>query len=79
VMRLPKGATLVQEARQMSVLVGYATKHGATGEITERIAEILTLAGRHAEARLDQRAGDLGGRAEGLGGNLPTWGAAWVR
>jgi len=34
----------------MSVLVGYASKHGATGEIAERIAEILTLAGQHAEA-----------------------------
>jgi menaquinone-dependent protoporphyrinogen oxidase len=45
----------------MSVLVGYASKRGATGEIAERIAEILTLAGQHAEARPVQQAGDLGG------------------
>jgi len=49
-MPLSRGATLVQEATEMSVLVGYASKHGATGEIAERIAEILTLAGQHAEA-----------------------------
>jgi menaquinone-dependent protoporphyrinogen IX oxidase len=60
-MPLSRGATLVQEAMEMSVLVGYASKHGATGEIAERIAEILTLAGRHAEARRVQQAGDLGG------------------
>jgi len=43
------------------ILVGYASKHGATAEIAERIAEILTLAGQHAEARPVQQAGDLGG------------------
>ena len=43
------------------ILVGYASKHGATEGIAERIAEILTLAGRHAEARPVQQAGDLGG------------------
>jgi menaquinone-dependent protoporphyrinogen oxidase len=35
----------------MSILVGYASKHGATEGIAERFAETLTLAGRHAEAR----------------------------
>lgn len=45
----------------MSILVGHASKHGATGEIAERIAEVLTLAGRQAEARPVQQAGDLGG------------------
>jgi hypothetical protein len=35
-MALSKGATLVQEAMEMSVLVGYASKHGATGEVTDR-------------------------------------------
>jgi menaquinone-dependent protoporphyrinogen oxidase len=45
----------------MSVLVGYASKHGATGVIAERIAEILTLTGQHAEARPVQQAGDLSG------------------
>jgi menaquinone-dependent protoporphyrinogen oxidase len=60
-MSLSRGATLVQEAMEMSILVGYASKHGATGEIAERIAEILTLAGRQAEARPVQQAGDLRG------------------
>jgi menaquinone-dependent protoporphyrinogen oxidase len=45
----------------MSILVGYASKHGATREIAERIAEVLTLAGQHAQARPVQKAGDLGG------------------
>ena len=43
------------------ILVGYASKHGATAEIAERIAQILTLAGQPAEARPVQQAGDLGG------------------
>ena len=43
------------------ILVGYANQHGATAEIAERIAEILTLAGQYAEARPVQQAGDLGG------------------
>ncbi|MGZ4532981.1 MAG: flavodoxin domain-containing protein [Mycobacteriaceae bacterium] len=43
------------------ILVGYASKHGATGEIAQRIAGILTSAGQHAEARPVQQAGDLGG------------------
>lgn len=45
----------------MSVLVAYASRHGATGQIAERVAEILNLAGHHAEARPVQQAGDLGG------------------
>ena len=36
----------------MSILVAYVSKHGATGEIAERIAEDLRAAGQHA--------GDLG-------------------
>jgi menaquinone-dependent protoporphyrinogen oxidase len=60
-MALAREATLAQEAMKMSILVGYASKHGATGEIAERIAETLTLAGRRAEARPVQQAGDLGG------------------
>jgi len=43
------------------MLVAYASKHGATGEIAERIAETLTAAGRHADARPVQEAGDLAG------------------
>jgi menaquinone-dependent protoporphyrinogen oxidase len=51
----------VQEAMEMSILVAFASKHGATAEIAERIAEILTLAGQRAEARPVQQTGDLGG------------------
>ena len=35
----------------MKVLVAYATRHGATAGIAERIATVLTEAGRPAEAR----------------------------
>ncbi|MBE3075422.1 MAG: flavodoxin domain-containing protein [Actinobacteria bacterium] len=43
----------------MSVLVAYASKHGATGEIAERIAAGLRAAGQPADARPVQGAGDL--------------------
>jgi menaquinone-dependent protoporphyrinogen oxidase len=78
VMPLSRGATLVQEAMEMSVLVGYASKHGATGEIAERIAEILTLAGRHAEARRVQQAGDLGGY-EGFVVGSAAYSTHWLK
>jgi menaquinone-dependent protoporphyrinogen oxidase len=45
----------------MSILVAYASKQGATGEIAERIAEGLRAAGQHADARPFEEAGDLGG------------------
>ena len=44
----------------MSVLVAYASKHGATGEIAERIAQGLRAAGQDADARPVKEAGDLG-------------------
>jgi menaquinone-dependent protoporphyrinogen oxidase len=45
----------------MSTLVVYASKHGATEGIAERIAETLRAAGCQAEARSVQAAGDLTG------------------
>ncbi len=43
----------------MSVLVAYASKHGATRGIAERIAERLEAAGCRAEARPVAEAGEL--------------------
>ena len=48
------------EAMQMSILVGYASKHGATKEMAERISESLRHAGLQAEARTVGDVGDLG-------------------
>jgi len=45
----------------MTVLVVYASKHGATREIAERIAATLTAAGQPADARPSENAGDLAG------------------
>ncbi len=45
----------------MQVLVAYASRHGATAGIAERIAERLKAAGRNVEARPAQSAGDLAG------------------
>ena len=43
------------------ILVAYASKHGATREIAERIAETLTAAGHEAEAKPVRDARDLDG------------------
>jgi menaquinone-dependent protoporphyrinogen oxidase len=45
----------------MSILVTYATKYGATRGIAERIAQRMTAAGQHAEARPVNEVGDPGG------------------
>jgi menaquinone-dependent protoporphyrinogen oxidase len=43
------------------ILVAYASKHGATREIAERIAETLTAAGQEAEAKSVREAQHLDG------------------
>jgi menaquinone-dependent protoporphyrinogen oxidase len=45
----------------MPVLVVYASKHGATGEIAERVAQTMAAAGQQAQARPVSAAGDLTG------------------
>jgi menaquinone-dependent protoporphyrinogen oxidase len=55
-----RGSSVGLEAIQMSILVAYASKHGATGEIAERIAENLREAGQDADARPVQAADNLG-------------------
>jgi flavodoxin-like protein len=45
----------------MAVLVAYASKHGATQEIAERIAQTLAAAGQQAQVRPVSAAGDLAG------------------
>ena len=45
----------------MTVLVVYASKHGATRQIAERIAATLTAAGHPSDARPTETAGDLAG------------------
>jgi menaquinone-dependent protoporphyrinogen oxidase len=47
------------EVTEMSILVAYSSKHGATREIAERIAENLREAGQDADARPVREAGDL--------------------
>lgn len=41
------------------VLVAYATKYGATGEIADKIGEVLRQAGLHVDVLPADRAGDL--------------------
>ena len=43
----------------MSILVAYASKHGSTKDVAERVAETLTASGQQAEARPVQECGDL--------------------
>ena len=45
----------------MPVLVVCASKHGATGEIAERVAQTMAAAGQQAQARPVTAAGDLTG------------------
>ena len=45
----------------MRILVAYASRHGATQGIAERIAETLTASGQSAETRPVKDVGDLAG------------------
>ena len=84
VLRTRRG-TVEREEIQMSVLVAYASKHGATMEIAERIAENLREAGQDADARPVHAASDLGdykGFVVGSAAYMGRWlkdAAAFVR
>jgi menaquinone-dependent protoporphyrinogen oxidase len=52
---------LDEEVTGMAVLVAYASKHGATREIAERVAQTISAAGQQAVARPVTAAGDLAG------------------
>jgi menaquinone-dependent protoporphyrinogen oxidase len=52
---------LDEEVIEMPVLVVYASKHGATREIAERVAQTISAAGQQAQARPVTAAGDLTG------------------
>jgi flavodoxin len=49
-----------EEGKQMTVLVTYASKHGSTRGIAERIAEKLRQLGRDAEVRPVDEVSDPG-------------------
>jgi menaquinone-dependent protoporphyrinogen oxidase len=56
----------------MTVLVAYASKHGSTQGIAERIVEKLRQLGKQAEARLVEEASDPGSYKEN-----GTWAGNW--
>jgi menaquinone-dependent protoporphyrinogen oxidase len=64
--------------QKVRVLVGYASKHGATQQIAERIAEQLTGSGREAEARPVKSAGDLAGYDAVVIGGAAYYGS-WLK
>jgi menaquinone-dependent protoporphyrinogen oxidase len=52
---------LDEEVTEIPVLVAYASKHGATREIAERVAQAMAAAGQRAQPRPVTAAGDLAG------------------
>lgn len=62
----------------MSILVTYATKYGATRGIGERIAQRMTEAGQHAEARPIKEVGDPGGHDAYVIGSAAYFGS-WLK
>ena len=62
----------------MSILVVYASKHGSTGEIAQRIAQSLRAAGQHADARPVQEVGNLGGY-EGFVVGSAVYSTHWLK
>lgn len=61
----------------MTVLVAYASKHGATQEIAGQIVQSLSAAGRDAEARSVREAAELG-RYEAVVLGSATYRGHWL-
>lgn len=59
-LRMSTSSIFSQKGFAMNVLVAYATRHGATAEIAERIAARLQAAGLPAEARSVSEVNDVG-------------------
>jgi menaquinone-dependent protoporphyrinogen oxidase len=51
---------MTEEVTNMTILVAYASKHGATQGIAEHIAEQLRQLGKEAEARTVEEVSDPG-------------------
>ena len=62
----------------MSILIAYATRYGATRGIGERIAQRMTEAGQHAEARPINEVGDPGGYDAYVIGS-PAYMGSWLK
>jgi menaquinone-dependent protoporphyrinogen oxidase len=60
------------------ILVAYASKHGATRAIAERIADRLRAAGQQAEARPVRAAGELAGYDAVVVGSA-TYAGHWLK
>lgn len=63
----------------MSILVTYASKHGATAEIAERIAGILRAAGQHVDARPVRDAGGYLADYEGYVIGSAVYSTHWLK
>ncbi|HBY96145.1 MAG: flavodoxin domain-containing protein [Ardenticatenaceae bacterium] len=62
----------------MSILVAYASKHGATQQIAERIAAKLRAAGQEAEAQPTKAVGNLAGYDAFVIGSAVYYGS-WLK
>jgi menaquinone-dependent protoporphyrinogen oxidase len=70
--------TPLEEEIKMAVLVAYASKHGSTQEIAERIAEKLRQLGKEAEARPVDAVADPGNYEALVVGSAVYYGS-WLK
>src|SRR5437868_11497529 len=67
-----------EEGTQMTVLIAYASKHGSTQGIAERIAEKLRQLGKEAEARSVDAVEDPGSYEAFVIGSAVYYGS-WLK